>query len=121
MSPDRSHLCMPLGRSPDLTDTLEAVGAGGPELPIGPQAPAITSSATAARARCMRPTVRDGLCRPAVLKEDGPPAGEQVAQCVLDPFPHLIAQLQHQPRVVGGLRTELRDLDRLTERDEPFR
>src|SRR6266704_1585464 len=70
MSPDRSHLCMPLGRSLDLTATLDAVGAAVPEPPIGPHATTINSSAIAGAEKRMRPTLRDELRGASHLKED---------------------------------------------------
>src|SRR3989441_2088647 len=59
MSPDRSHLCIPLGRSLVWTATLAAVGPDVPTPPIGPHAPIDSSKPRAMRARGMRPTLRD--------------------------------------------------------------
>ncbi|TMC96755.1 MAG: hypothetical protein E6J05_13515 [Chloroflexi bacterium] len=70
MSPDRSHRCKPLGRSPDFTATLAAVGAVAPEPPIGPHATTINSSANAKSEPRMRPTLRDELDTASHLKED---------------------------------------------------
>src|SRR2546427_8968246 len=59
MSPDRSHLCIPLGRSLVWTATLAAVGPDVQTPPIGPPAPIANSKPRAMRARGLRPTLRD--------------------------------------------------------------
>src|SRR5207247_11322035 len=47
--------------------------------------------------------------------------GKQLVHGRLNPLPDLLAQLQDQAGVPGGVRAELSDLDRTAERDEPFR
>src|SRR6266851_535137 len=121
MSPDRSHRCIPAGRSLALTATLAAVGAGGPEEPIGLQATTSVINASALSNPRMRPTLRDGLQPSISLEEDGPAARKELMQRVLDPLPHLFTQLQHELWVGGGARSEVRDVDRLAEGDEPLR
>src|SRR5205807_9809525 len=69
ISPDRSQRCKPLGRSPDLTATLAAVGADVPEPPIGPQATIVNSSAKAASRTRIRPTLLHELRTTCHLKE----------------------------------------------------
>src|SRR5260370_32235077 len=70
MSRDRPRRCMPLGRSPTLTATLEAVGADDPQPPpTGPHAPTTSNRAMAVREARMPPTLRDGIRGPAVLSD----------------------------------------------------
>src|SRR5260370_31632017 len=101
MSQDRSHRCIPVGRSLALTATLAAVGAGGPEEPIGLQATTSVINASALRNPRMRPTLRDALQRSISLEEDGPAAGEGLLPRVLDPLPPLFTQLHDGISVRG--------------------
>src|SRR5260370_2670637 len=89
MSPDRSHLCMPLGRSPTLTATLEALGADVPEPPpTGPHAKTTSNRAMAVREARMPPTLRDGIRGPAVLSDPvGGACGWSVATCSRPRYP----------------------------------
>src|SRR5260370_32677096 len=67
MSPDRSHLCMSLGRSPLLTATLDAVAAGVPTTPTEPHPASNNNMATAVRGARMRLTLRERLAPPPQL------------------------------------------------------
>src|SRR5712691_9656917 len=67
MSPDRSHLCMSLGRSLLLTATLEAVVAGVPIPPTEPHPASNNNTATAVRGTRMGPTLRERLAPPPPL------------------------------------------------------
>src|SRR5260370_13024168 len=81
MSRDRPRRCMPLGRSPTLTATLEAVGADDPEPPpTGPHAPTTSNRAMAVREAPMPPTLRDGIRGPAVLSDPVGAPGDGVWQ-----------------------------------------
>src|SRR6267378_8045671 len=121
MFPDRSHPCMPFGRSLDCTATVDAVAAGVPMLPNGPHAPTTSNRKTAIRTLGMRPTLRDELRAPSALKEDRPASRQQLLQRALDPLPHMLGELEHKPCIVGRVSTEMRNVDRLAECDEPFR
>src|SRR6266849_6297117 len=82
MSPDRWHLCIPLGMSLSLTATFDAVAAGVPEPPpIGPHAPATSSTAIAVRDARMPPTVRDGIRGQSSLSDVGRTWDGNVATC----------------------------------------
>src|SRR5229473_1849496 len=96
MSPDRPHLCMPPGRSLARSATLDAVAAGVPDPPMPPHAPSTTSTTTADTTPRMRPTLRDALRTPPCLEKDGSAARQELAESALDPFAHLLAQLQHK-------------------------
>src|SRR5260370_498605 len=67
MSPDRSHLCMSLGRSPLLTATLDAVAAGVPTPPTEPHPASNNNMAAAVREARMRLTLRERLAPPPPL------------------------------------------------------
>src|SRR5207245_11193740 len=121
MLPERSHLCMSLGRSLPLTATLDAVAACVPGAPIERQTASSTIKATAVKGARMRATLRDGLSGPSTLEEDGPAARQQLAQCALDPLSHLLSQLENETWVLGRVGPEMRDVDRLAESDEPLR
>src|SRR5260370_40649723 len=70
MSPDRSHLCMSLGRSLLFSARLEAAAAGVPMPPTEPHAARKNNKATAVSGARMRPTLRDRLIPPSRLKAD---------------------------------------------------
>src|SRR4029077_14009528 len=70
MSPDRSHLCMSLGRSLLLTATLDAVAAGVPMPPTEPHPTSRNNKAKAVSGTRMRPTLRERLAPPSRLKAD---------------------------------------------------
>src|SRR6267378_360993 len=101
MSPDRSQRCKPLGRSPDLTATLAAVGAVAPEPPIGPQATTIKSSANAESETRMRPTLRDELGTASHLKEDRSAPGEHATSAHLRSSVAVCKRPRYAPRPAG--------------------
>src|ERR1700694_6289187 len=55
------------------------------------------------------------------LKENLAAPRWQPVQRTLNPAPALLAQFEHQPRVVCGFRPEVRNVDWFSKRDEPFR
>src|SRR5260370_15697176 len=67
MSPESSHLCMSLGRSPLLTATLDAVAAGVPTPPTEPHPASNNNMAAAVRGARMRLTLRERLAPPPPL------------------------------------------------------
>src|SRR6266566_5113377 len=122
MSPERSHLCISLGRSAGCTATLAAVGPLGASGELPPHAAAMRM--TASPASNLRST---GLSLTAMgrppnsLEEDRPTSRKQIPQSPLDPVANLFSQLEDEPRVVGGFGTEVGNLDGFSERDEPLR
>src|SRR4029077_7291616 len=70
MSPERSHLCMSVGRSLLLTATLDAVAAGVPMPPTEPHPASKNITAKAIKEARMRPTLRDRLPAPSRFKAD---------------------------------------------------
>src|SRR3981081_4011136 len=121
MFPDRSHLCMPLGRSLACTATIAAAAAGLPMRPNGPHAPTTSNRKVAIRTLGMRPTLRDELWTTSALEEDRPASRQQQLQRALDPLSHMLGELEHKPCIVGRVSTEMRNVDRLAECDETFR
>src|SRR5438445_1582379 len=121
MFPDRSHLCMPLGRSLACTATLDADAAGLPMLPNGPHAPTTSNRKAAIKTLGMRPTLRDEIRTTSALKEYRSASRQQLLQRALDPLSHMLRELEHKPCIVGRVSTEMRNVDRLAECDEPFR
>src|SRR5712691_13226391 len=119
MSPVRSHFAIPAGRSPVWTDTLAAVGADVPGLP--PQAATTVTSRAATRILGIRLRLAAGPGSDSRLGKDRPAPWPELVDGRLDPFPHLLADLEHEASVAYGLGPVLGDLDRLAEGDEPLR
>src|SRR6266571_3076688 len=119
MSPVRSHFAIPAGRSPGWTEMLAAVGADAPGLP--PQAATTVTSRTATRILGTGLRLPAGPGSDSRLGEDRPTPWPELVDRRLDPAPHLLADLEHEAGVAGGLRAVLGDLDRLAEGDEPLR
>src|ERR1700674_4275633 len=58
---------------------------------------------------------------PTGLKENRPAPCPQLIQRSLDPAANFLGQLEHQPRVIRAFGAETRNVDRLSDRDEPLR